>query len=115
MKEDVTIWHNGHLLKIGEIIDKILFVKRDSSTYFRIFSGFALSEQVIDRLLDEGVRDIYIEYTGERGKLTYRCRTMDFVKFGEPYFYDQRSHIDKQYVLADKHMEVFKKEVSNVA
>lgn len=97
---------NGRLL--GEVVGKTYITPRTVNHFFKKFSGFGISQEVIEELMVLKVKWIIFEYSGKEGKSMFRVSMEDFVNGGTLWYDDSWGKPDAQFILPVKEMEVIK-------
>jgi hypothetical protein len=98
----VPITHRNRFVGVAYTDEQKYLSKRTPEHFMGIFQGFGISEAVIDRLWEMGVRHVFIEYEGKRGKKTYYARLSDYSMSEKWYTFEEE---DTQRFLSIKDMK----------
>lgn len=97
---------NGRVL--GRVIGRVYVTRRTVNQFFKKFNGFGVSVDVLDELLELGVRWLDFEYYGKSGFKEYRVPLTRFIAKAVEYVDDSWSVPDRQFVLSVDEMELVK-------
>jgi hypothetical protein len=97
---------NGRLL--GEIVGKTYITPRTVNHFFKKFSGFGISMEVVDELLVLGTQFVIFDYFGKEGRVMYRTRLTDIIRDGVIWVDESWGKPDRQLIYPAKEMEVIK-------
>ena len=95
---------------LGKVVSNTYFTRRATQHYFVKYQGFGVSVNVIEELLELGVKWVVFEYYGKEGVKYYRIPLVRFVKESDEWVDDTFAwkKPDRQFICSTKHMEVIK-------
>jgi len=89
---------------IGKIINDTYYTYRKPIHFMRKYGGFGISEQVIEGLLQNNVKEVIIIYQGKR-TIRYRCSLAKFLVSDKTHLFEED---DNQVFVSVKDLEEMK-------
>jgi len=87
---------------VGHIIGNKFVTERRPEHYFRIFQGFGISKEILERLIASKVIVIELVYHGKTGNKILHSSPQYWLMNGKSFVNDM---VDEQLILAEKDFE----------
>jgi len=102
----------------GDISGDVYYTERKPNHFMRKFQGFGISQSVLDKLKEKGVKSVIIKYYRENGGITFfKCEAEKFYISKKSHPYENKDRItieiDWQRFVSYKDMDIIVEEDEN--